>query len=210
MKRSKKVALMLMVPATTLLMAGCGEEREQAMVFNSPDECVQSGLSTQEQCSANFVAAKAAHPEVAPKYKDKAECEADFGAGHCETAPQRTEHGSSMFMPMMMGFLAGQMMNRPSASQFTQPNAAQQNAGGQPAKPGAGAGAGGGFASRFESQPLYKSRNDSTFRTGNNTPIATQSGLTSVKPSQIQPRPGNVVSRGGFGSQAATRGSFGG
>ncbi|RYZ83479.1 MAG: DUF1190 domain-containing protein, partial [Moraxellaceae bacterium] len=66
MKRSKKVALMLMVPATTLLMAGCGEEREQAMVFNSPDECVQSGLSTQEQCSANFVAAQAAHPQAAP------------------------------------------------------------------------------------------------------------------------------------------------
>lgn len=209
MKRSKKVALMLMVPATTLIMAGCGEEREQAMVFNSPDECVQSGLSTQDQCRADYVAAQSAHPQVAPKYQDKTECEADFGAGHCETAPQKSEHGSSMFMPMMMGFLAGQMMNRPSVNQNMAPSAMQQPAQGQ--KPGsATATGGGGFASRFQPQPLYKARNDDTFRTANSNAVSTRTGLTKVKPSDVQAGPGKVVNRGGFGSQAATRGSLGG
>ena len=181
------------------------------MVFNSPEECVQSGLSTQDQCRVDYVAAQNAHPQVAPKYQDKTECEADFGAGHCETAPLKNEHGSSMFMPIMVGFLAGQMMNRPSINQNVAPGAMQQSVQGQ--KSGGAnttASNGGGFASRFQQQPLYKARNDNTFRTANSNAVSNHTGLTKVKPSDVQTGPSKVVNRGGFGSQAATRGSFGG
>ena len=194
MKRSKKTALVLMVPVATLLLAGCGEESQQALVFSDPSECSAAGLNDTAQCNAEFAAAKALHPQVAPKYLDKAECEVDFGAGNCETAPQQTTSGGSVFMPMMMGYMMGQMMNR-GGSNFQQPAAA-------------GAGAAG---SKVPTQPLYKSRDDrGTFRTATNKPVAGGIGPITLKPSQVKPQVGQVVRRGGFGQQAAARNSFGG
>ncbi|EIK44363.1 putative lipoprotein [Cellvibrio sp. BR] len=191
MKRSKKAALVLMVPVATLLLAGCGEESEQAMVFSDPSECSAAGLNDTTQCNADYAAAQALHPQVAPKYLNKEECEIDFGAGQCETAPQQTAQGGSVFMPMMMGFLAGQMMNR-GGSNLQQPAAA-------------------GAGSKVPTQPLYKSRDDrGTFRTATNTPVAKGIGPITLKPSQVKPQVGQVVRRGGFGQQAAARNSFGG
>lgn len=191
MKRSKKAALVLMVPVATLLLAGCGEESEQAMVFSDPSECSAAGLNDTTQCNADYAAAQALHPQVAPKYLNKEECETDFGAGQCETAPQQAAQGGSVFMPMMMGFLAGQMMNR-GGSNLQQPAAA-------------------GAGSKVPTQPLYKSRDDrGTFRTATNTPVAKGIGPITLKPSQVKPQVGQVVRRGGFGQQAAARNSFGG
>ncbi|HSX50175.1 MAG TPA: DUF1190 domain-containing protein [Cellvibrio sp.] len=200
MKRSKKAALVLMVPVATLLLAGCGEEREQAMVFTDPSECSAAALNSAAQCETDYAAAKALHPQVAPKYVSKEECEVDFGAGQCETAPQQTTSGGSVFMPMMMGYLAGQMMNRGGAN--------LQQPGNDNAVGGAGAGAGN---RNVATQPLYKSRDDrSTFRTATNTPVAGGIGPISLKPSQVKPQAGQLVRRGGFGQQAAARNSFGG
>jgi uncharacterized protein YgiB involved in biofilm formation len=197
MKRSKKAALILMVPATTLMLAGCGEEPTQAVVFSSPEECASYMTEASvQQCMADFKAAQALHPQVAPKYVNKTECEADFGAGNCETAPQQHASGS-FFMPLMMGYMAGQMFNRGGA------NAAA----GQPQQ----AAAAGAARNGVQPQPLYKSGDDrGTFRTATNTPVARQSGPTTVRPSQVQPRAAQVARRGGFGAQAATRKSYGG
>lgn len=141
---------------------------------------------------------------MAPKYLNKEECEADFGAGQCETAPQQTTAGGSVFMPMMMGYLAGQMMNRGGAN-LQQPGTDNENTTGSG---GAGAAAG---ARNVATQPLYKSRDDrSTFRTATNTPVAGGIGPITLKPSQVKPQMGQVVRRGGFGQQAAMRNSFGG
>ena len=197
MKRSKKAALILMVPATTLMLAGCGEEPTQAVVFSNPEECASyMTQASVEQCMADFKAAQALHPQVAPKYVNKTECEADFGSGNCETAPQQHASGS-FFMPMMMGYMAGQMFNRGGA------NAAA----GQPQQ----AAAAGAARNGVQPQPLYKSGDDrGTFRTATNTPVARQPGATTVRPSQVQPRAAQVARRGGFGAQAAARKSYGG
>ncbi|WP_105101439.1 DUF1190 domain-containing protein [Microbulbifer pacificus] len=200
MKRSKKAALVLTVPVATLLIAGC-EKEVQGMVYSSPEECSAGGWNT-EQCEAEYAKAKALHPQVAPKYVSKEECEADFGDGKCETAPQQTASGHSFFMPMMMGYLAGQMMNR--GANF-QPGAATSGTNTAAAGNKSAAGAG------VPTQPLYKSRDDrGTYRTAHNTPVAKGAGPVSLRPSQVQPRVGSLVRRGGFGQQAATRSSYGG
>jgi uncharacterized protein YgiB involved in biofilm formation len=190
MKRSKKAALVLMVPAAALLMSGCGEKREEAMVFEDPKQCAAAGVNSAEQCESDFVAAQAMHPQVAPKYANKEECEVDFGAGNCETAPQQSSTGGSFFMPMMMGYLMGQMMNSRNAAAAA-PQAATPAAAG---------------ASKVPTQPLYKSRDDRTnFRTATNKPVAGGIGPISLRPSQVKPQVGQVVRRGGFGAQAAAR-----
>jgi len=202
MKRSKKAALLLMVPATTLLLSGCGEEREQAMVFTNPNECSSAGFNTAEACMADYVAARNLHPQVAPKYITQQECEADFGGGQCERAPQ----SGNVFMPVMMGYLAGQMFSRPQAGTY-------QTQSSQSASGNASGYSGGNAAARsnIATQPLYKSRDDrQTFRTATNTPVSQGIGPITLRPSQVKPQAGQLVRRGGFGQQAAMRSSFGG
>lgn len=178
LKRSKKAALVLMVPTATFLMAGCGEEPPvQSAVFETVDQC--AAFYNPEQCKADLAQATASHLEVAPKYANKQACEADFGIGQCESPPatQQAQSGGGFFMPMMMGFLMGQMMN--GGNRLKQP---------------------------VQPQPLYKSNDDKgTFRTANNTPVARGIGNTVVKPSAVQTKPAGLVNRGGFGAQAMKR-----
>ena len=203
-KRSKTARLIMMVPAAGLVLAGCGEKPVEVQVFNSPDECA-AYYNPPAECKAAFDDAKALHPQVAPRYASKQECETDFGAGQCENAPvlaanntepaaQQSQQSSGFFMPMMMGYMMGQMLNRGGAGGNLQ----------QPAAAGAA-------GSKVPTQPLYKSRDDrSTFRTATNTPVAKGIGPISLKPSQVKPQAGQLVRRGGFGQQAAARNSFGG
>lgn len=204
-KRSKTARLIMMAPAAGMILAGCGEKPVEVQVFNTPDECA-AYYNPPAECKAAFEQAKALHPQVAPRYSSKQECETDFGSGQCESAPvlaanttepasQQSQQSGSFFMPMMMGFMAGQMLNRGGMAA----NPAQQTA----------------TTARnpVPSQPLYKSRDDrSTFRTATNTAVATQPGPTSIRPSAVQPKPATMVRRGGFGAQAAQRstGSYGG
>ncbi len=181
MKRSKKAALILMVPTATLLFASCAQQEEPALVFNNPDECKSAGLSSAEECDAEFAAASALHPEVAPKYANRAECEADFAEG-CEAVPEEHARSGGFFMPFMTGYLIGNMLNRNT-----------------------------GNRSSMFSQPLYKASSDpGSFRTGNNTVVSRGTGLVQVNPSRVAPQAGGMVRRGGFGQQAATRTSLGG
>lgn len=186
MKRSKKTALVLMAPAATLMLAGCGERPVDTLVFNNPDECSALYGYTPAECQAEFERAAALHAEVAPRYLNQQECEADFGQEQCETVPS-THQGGGFFMPMMMGYMVGRMLS--GSGQATQ--AAPRSA--------------------VPTQPLYKSRDDRfTFRTATNQPVSSYTGRVSVQPSAVQPQRAQMVRRGGFGQQAAARSRFGG
>lgn len=194
MKRSKKAALVLMAPAASLLMTGCSG-RDPALVYGSLQECISSGINSEEQCRMDYGKAEKLHPEVAPKYVDRAECEADFGPGKCEEAPKQegsAAPSSGFFMPMMMGFLAGQMLNGAKG-------AGMQNSGLAP-------------SSKHVSQPLYKSRNETDFRTAGNKPVGPSSyyhGAKNLSPSSVAPTSGKLVRRGGFGQVSNALGSGG-
>lgn len=204
-KRSKTARLIMMVPAAGLVLSGCGEKPVEVQVFNTPDECA-AYYNPPAECQAAFAEAKALHPQVAPRYANRQECETDFGVGQCESAPvlasnptepvqQQSQASSGFFMPMMMGFMAGQMLNRGGMAGAPQQQTASAS------------------RSPVANQPLYKSRDDrSTFRTATNTAVASQPGLTRIKPSAVQPKPATLARRGGFGAQAAKRAttSYGG
>ena len=190
-KRSQKAALIFMLPAAGLVLNGCAEKEVTAQVFSTPDECA-AFYNPPAQCQAAFAEAEQLHPKVAPRSANKQECEADFGAGQCETAPEQHQQGS-FFMPMMMGFMAGQMLNRGGLAAGSGQATSQQTAGAT-------------GRNTVPTQPLYKSRDDrNTFRTATNTAVASQSGTTTIRPSAVQPKPATLARRGGFGAQAAQR-----
>ena len=188
MKRSKKAALVLMAPAATFLVAGCST-KDPALVYGSLQECISAGINSEEQCRLDYGKAEELHPEVAPKYVNRAECEADFGEGKCEEAPNTStnaSHSGGFFMPMMMGFLAGQMLNGAKGGGAQASGLAPEN--------------------KHVSQPLYRGRNESDFRTANNRSVGPSSyfhGAKNLSPSSLTPKSGKLVRRGGFGQVSA-------
>lgn len=185
MKRSRVLRLALMGSAPFVLSA-CSDEPEQALVYNNVQECEAQALLTPEQCKTEFEKAVNNHLQAAPRYAQQAACEADFGNGAC----QNLNSGGNWFIPAMAGFMIGQALDRDrhySGSSFYY--------------------GGGG-----RSQPLYRSRDDwHSWRTANNARIGKYSGKVWVDPNDTKPAMSpRTMSRGGFGSRAAARSSWGG
>lgn len=193
MKRSSSVKLLLMGSATFTL-AACGDDPEPVGVFSSIQECIDSGVYTESYCNSSLDQAKKEHVKVAPKYKDKADCEAEFGVGRCEN-PQVASGGGgtgSVWMPLMMGYMVGSMMNNQSsfAQPLYRPNVYDNRGGYYNTTYGYSAGG---------------------FRTGNNVEVANRTGLTTVNSNSWRTTTPQTttLSRGGFGARASSIGVSG-
>lgn len=113
-KRSSHVALAIL-GAAAFTLAGCTEEEVDAQAFPDLKSCQEAAsLSTDfsaADCTKAFTEAEALHVEAAPRYDSLAVCEEQHGAGACGTEQQAESGGSgSIFMPLMMGYLIGNMM----------------------------------------------------------------------------------------------------
>ena len=110
MKKSKTVRLVLL-GGTSLALAGCDDQPPtDAKFFASVQEC--TAHYSEDQCRTMVKKAEEQHVAEAPKFSKKEECEAQFGVGNCETRQAPTEAGGfgSFFMPMMMGYMMGNML----------------------------------------------------------------------------------------------------
>ncbi len=109
MKRSKTIALVTM-GVSALALNACSEAQTEALVYTTLEECMADGDLSKEACEKAYKKAETQHAEVAPKYQNKAECEADFGTEACETSPYRTSNNTSVWMPLMMGYMMGRVL----------------------------------------------------------------------------------------------------
>jgi len=121
MKRSRILHVSSLMATASFTLAACGSPPQQVAAapeaewntqaetpFQSIEQCTASGAATAEECAAAAEAAKA----NTPKFNSKADCEQQFGEGQCE---QRAEaNGTSIFMPMLAGFLLGRMLSNGS------------------------------------------------------------------------------------------------
>ncbi len=112
MKRSRSLKLALM-SASVLTLSAC-DSSEDVAIFETLEQCVNQDGFSREACESNMQTAQREHTRVAPKYTKVADCEADFGPEQCETAPQKTTSGGFVFMPLMMGYMMGNMLAGPS------------------------------------------------------------------------------------------------
>lgn len=99
-----------------MALAACGDEGlpKDSKFFSSASEC--SAEFGAKDCADAKAASERAHAAQAPKFARKEECETEFGAGNCET--KQASNGGSIFMPLMMGYMMGSMMN---GNRFSQP-----------------------------------------------------------------------------------------
>jgi len=96
--------------ATALTLVAC-DNSEQVAIFENVQQCERQDGFDAKSCEDNMKLAQEEHVKVAPKYTSAADCEADFGAAQCEAAPQQTSSGGSIFMPLMMGYMMGNMLS---------------------------------------------------------------------------------------------------
>ncbi len=189
MKRSKTVAITIL-GAAAFTLAGCQEEQVDASAFPDLQSCTAAaqngGLFTAQDCDAAFAEANALHVEAAPRYDSLEVCEDQHGAGACGSEATATQGGSgSIFMPLMMGYLIGNMLGGSKASQplYSKPNGSFTNAAGS-----------------------------STY--SGNTGAAKMSASQFDRPASTIGKPpmsrATAMSRGGFGSSGASKSSWGG
>ena len=135
MKKSRSIRLVLLGGAG-LAFTGCGDSDvpPDAKFFSSLSEC--TAFYDAATCSKAKISAEQTYAAEAPRFGKKEECEAEFGVGSCENQqvaaapgqtavpgqtpvqPMEASSGGSFFMPMMMGYMLGNMMG---GNSFQQP-----------------------------------------------------------------------------------------
>lgn len=115
MKKSHSIKLALLGSASMALVA-CGDDSppDDARFFAERKEC--AAVYGDASCSDAAIKAEETHLAQAPKFSRQEQCEAEFGAGNCETRQQ--VGGGSYFMPLLMGYMMGNMMG---GNRFSQP-----------------------------------------------------------------------------------------
>lgn len=120
MRKSRTVSTLILAGAAVAL-AGCDAGTEEAKLYSSVDTCKTEMAA--EQCEQEWKAAQEEHLRTAPQFADKAQCEQEFGAESCQQVEQKTAEGQatgsqatgssagSFFMPLMMGYMMGNMMS---------------------------------------------------------------------------------------------------
>lgn len=125
MKRSNSIKLVLM-GAGLISLTACDQTSSRAEpIFHSEEECRTLSHADSSVCAEAMKTAKAEHAKTAPHFVSLIECEEKFGVGNCVTQPEKSQNAHhSVFMPMMMGFMIGNMMNARSAQPVYQDRSA--------------------------------------------------------------------------------------
>ncbi len=119
-KRSRTVALFIL-GATAFALAGCKEEDVTAAAFPDLKSCTDAanavGAFSTADCTIAFAEAQKLQAETAPRYDSLQVCEAQHGVGACgdEAQVTGTSGGGGIFMPLLAGYLIGNMMSRGAA-----------------------------------------------------------------------------------------------
>ena len=116
MKRSKAVALSLMSISAVLLQA-CDEPEAEAQVYKDVRNCIDSGELSEQQCAALYQQAVADHLRDAPRFASRDDCYAQYGANQCQAF--QSSSGGSIWMPLMVGFMASRMLDSVSGRNST-------------------------------------------------------------------------------------------
>lgn len=124
-KRSKRVAIAI-VGAAAFTLAGCEEEQVDAAAYPDLQSCLDDAalgsIFQAQQCQEAFAEAEALHVEAAPRYDSLEVCEEQHGEGACDSEAEATQGGSgSIFMPLLAGYLIGNMLGGRSGMSAAQP-----------------------------------------------------------------------------------------
>lgn len=98
--------------ATDNSTIGLGGSDVETFTVKSAEDCKVNSAGTEEQCSTAYKKAEEEHFKSAPKYGSMDECSSSTETKCTQTYIQNPDgSSSSVFMPMMMGMIVGNMIN---------------------------------------------------------------------------------------------------
>ncbi|ESQ91313.1 hypothetical protein ABAC460_07030 [Asticcacaulis sp. AC460] len=112
-RRARWLALLACTTSAVAMLGGCGNPapsqagwdngNNDAIVYKSLDECkaAQTDDRICDEAMAEAAAVQGQH-----QFSRKEQCEAEYGAGHCES-----RGGGSWFVPALTGFMLARAMN---------------------------------------------------------------------------------------------------
>lgn len=155
-------------------------QKQDAVLVKNVEECQWKTSLNLEECKAAYKQALAEAERTGPRYNNKRYCEEEFGNNQCV----KGDHG--FFMPLMTGFLVANALNSVS-----------------------------GYSSYYH--PAYTYRNyryrDQVILSDGSVLGKSNSSSYKVPDSTLKkkmPTAKRTISRGGFGSKASARSSWGG
>lgn len=191
-KRSNRVAIAIL-GATAFTLAGCREEQVDAAAYPDLQSCLadttSGGVFTAQDCEASFAQAQTLHVEAAPRYDSLGVCEEQHGEGACGSEATETQGGSgSIFMPLLAGYLIGNMMSGRAGMSAAQPLYKTSD---------------GRFTNASRTSAFSTNSGSAKLNTSQFTRPATTVGKTPMTAA-------TASSRGGFGKSGGGRTGFGG
>ncbi len=188
MKRSRSIVLTTLIAGSGVSLTACdgdvGGKPVDALSYKTVAECRQAAVIPAAQCDTAFAQAEKANDQNAPRFNDRASCEAQFGEAQCQP-----RNNGSFFTPLLTGFIVGQMLNGGGGYGYRGAPMYQDRNGNYI----------GGAGGRF-------TRDYATGRTQIGSDAFNPSARAA--PARVQSR-SSVISRGGFGGGFGGRG-FGG
>lgn len=117
-KRSKHINLRRMRKAFALkplavgvagvMLSACSDDRQDARIYTSLDECKIDNPDAIAQCDAAYQTALDEAARTSPRYTTENDCEHEFGANQCQYV---NNNQGSFFMPFMAGFMVSQLLS---------------------------------------------------------------------------------------------------
>lgn len=117
-KRSKSINLRRMrkhfaikplaLGITSVFLAACTDNRQDASIYQSVDECIDDHPEAAEQCRTAYEQALVEAGRTGPKYNSRYDCESEFGSNQCA---ELNTGSSSVFMPFMAGYMVSNLLS---------------------------------------------------------------------------------------------------
>ncbi|MQP64401.1 DUF1190 domain-containing protein [Niveispirillum sp. SYP-B3756] len=197
-RRSAYISTLLVGSAAAVMLAACGDDAPQqteAKIFPSVQAC-ETEFSV-EECNAAFEQSRQLHQQNAPRFNDMNSCEAQMGAGACQSTVVAQPDGSvsNVFVPALMGFMLARALQPQSNYGYI----------------------GGGSRGYYYPRPVYVDR-DGYMRSGNadigrwsggsrdsfsRSSVPTTVSTTVSKSGQVG-TPSRTTTRGGFGKSSSS------
>jgi uncharacterized protein YgiB involved in biofilm formation len=217
LKRTRHLALTTLMASAAVNLSACGqpsapsdaltwdesgsfqtasnEETVDALTYSDLNACRAADQVPDADCDTAWETAQQDHLANAPRFGDKAACEAEYGQGNCET--RTSSGGGSFFMPFLGGMILGQMLN-PGGGRYYRGTGLYRDRYGRFTTP-----YGRGGLSRD-----YATGRTQIARSAIEPPASARSAPARYAPSRTTaPR---TVSRGGFRSSGRSYGGYGG
>lgn len=118
MKRTKHINLNSMrkgfnvkplaLGVASVILSGCGGEKEDATIYTSLEDCKQDYPDAVERCDAAYQTAVDEAMRTSPRFSSEYDCEHEFGPNQCQYV---NNSGSSFFMPFMAGYMVSSLLS---------------------------------------------------------------------------------------------------